>query len=175
MVALLDTTLRDGGYVIDFQFTSDDTARISGALDQCSVPYIEVGHGLGLNGSQSQTGGQGATDEEYLLATAASVRQGKWGTFLIPGLAEPRHLDAAADLGMTFVRIGTNATEVEQGFPYIEQAKARGMEVFCNLMKSYVLTPKELGHVAAKAENSGADVVTIVDSAGGMMPEQLEE
>ena len=31
---ILDTTLRDGSYVIDFQFTAEDTAVISRGLDR---------------------------------------------------------------------------------------------------------------------------------------------
>ncbi len=45
---ILDTTLRDGSYSIDFQFTVEDTALIASALDSAGIELIEVAHGLGL-------------------------------------------------------------------------------------------------------------------------------
>jgi 4-hydroxy 2-oxovalerate aldolase len=52
---LLDTTLRDGSYVINFQFSAEDTADIAAALDAAGVDLIEVGHGVGLGGSTPAT------------------------------------------------------------------------------------------------------------------------
>ena len=43
---ILDTTLRDGSYVINFQFTARDTAIISGKLDEAGFELIEIGHGV---------------------------------------------------------------------------------------------------------------------------------
>lgn len=48
---ILDCTLRDGSYVIDFQFTAADTVNIAYQLDKVGFSYIEVGHGL-LEGSE---------------------------------------------------------------------------------------------------------------------------
>jgi len=48
MVKILDTTLRDGSYVVDFQFSQQDTYNISEALESVGIDYIEIGHGLGL-------------------------------------------------------------------------------------------------------------------------------
>ena len=53
---ILDTTLRDGSYVIDFQFTADDTAIIASILERAGIEYIEVGHGLGLGAARAGNG-----------------------------------------------------------------------------------------------------------------------
>ena len=45
---LLDTTLRDGSYVIDFQFTAEDTSSLVVRLEETGFEFIEVGHGIGL-------------------------------------------------------------------------------------------------------------------------------
>ena len=44
---ILEVTLRDGSYLIDFQFTAEDTANIASALENVGFRWIEVGHGLG--------------------------------------------------------------------------------------------------------------------------------
>ena len=48
MRKILDTTLRDGSYVVDFKITQQQTHDICKALDELSFDYIEIGHGLGL-------------------------------------------------------------------------------------------------------------------------------
>ena len=75
---ILEVTLRDGSYLIDFQFTAEDTATIAGALESIGFRWIEVGHGLGLNASQSGKGMAAATDEEYMQAAAQALRHAKW-------------------------------------------------------------------------------------------------
>ena len=82
---ILEVTLRDGSYLIDFQFTAEDTANIAAALEGIGFRWIEIGHGLGLNASHSGKGTAAATDEEYLDAASQALQHTKWGMFFIPG------------------------------------------------------------------------------------------
>ena len=170
---ILECTLRDGSYAINFEFTAGDTAAIAGALDRIGFPLIEVGHGIGLGASKAGMGRALETDAAYMKAAADSVTNGLWGMFCIPGIAKLDHLDEAADYGMGFVRVGTNVSEVSESEPFIQRAKTRGMFVCANFMKSYVSTPKEFAAVAERSHQMGTDVVYIVDSAGGMLPEEI--
>lgn len=170
---ILDCTLRDGSYAIDFQFTAAETENIARALDEAAFPYIEVGHGVGLGASEQGKNIAAATDLEYMQAAAKAVRRGKWGMFCIPGIACLDHLREAADQGMDFVRIGTNVSEVDSSAPFIALARELGIEVYANFMKSYVLSPEEFGRLAARSAGYGAEMVYLVDSAGGMLPNEV--
>lgn len=170
---ILDCTLRDGSYAIDFQFTAADTETIARALNDAHFPYIEVGHGIGLGASEQGRNIAAASDVEYMQAAAQAVQRGKWGMFCIPGIAQLDHLRLAADHGMKFVRIGTNVTEVDSSVPFIALARDLGMEVYANFMKSYALLPKEFARMAARSASFGVDMVYLVDSAGGMLPEEV--
>ncbi len=172
-IKILECTLRDGSYVIEFQFTARDTAVIAAALENAGFDLIEVGHGVGLNSSNVGKGVAAATDEEYMQAAASTLKRAQWGMFFIPGIGRHEDLEMAAGYKMNFVRIGTNATEVEQSKDYIEHARKLGMVVWANLMKSYVLPPKVLSTQAKLSESFGADVVCLVDSAGSMVPDDV--
>lgn len=174
VIKILDTTLRDGSYAVDFQFTAQDTADIAVELDKNNIHYIEVGHGLGLFASTDPKVKAPSTDEEYLEATANAVKNAKWGMFFIPGIGRIEDIDLAARYGMNFIRIGTNVTETDVAERYIQRAKEHGMYVFTNFMKTYAVSPKEVGKYAARANSFGADLVCVVDSAGGMLPEDVE-
>lgn len=167
---ILECTLRDGSYTIDFQFTAKDTAVIAAALERAGFNMIEVGHGLGLNASKAGKGVAAETDEAYMQAVTEALSRAQWGMFFIPGVGRHEDLELAARYGMDFVRIGTNATEVEESREYIEHAKRLGMFVSANLMKSYALPPGELAQQAKRSVAYGVDLVCLVDSAGYMLP-----
>lgn len=170
---ILDCTLRDGSYVIDFQFTAEDTALLASALESSGIGLIEVGHGVGLGAARAGKGEQADTDEAYLRAAAGVLKTARFGAFFIPGIGTEDDLRLAADCGMHFVRIGTNITELAEAAPYIALAKSLGLTVSSNLMKSYAVSAAEFGRLARQAEEYGADVVCLVDSAGGMLPEDV--
>ncbi len=171
---ILDCTLRDGSYVIDFQFTKEDTGKITGSLEEAGFAYIEVGHGVGLGASKRGFDVAAATDEEYCVAAAAAIKKdSKWGMFCIPGIATLDDLKMAIDYGMDFVRIGTDVHKVDESLPFIELAKEKGLQVFANFMKSYVLDSKDFAKLVMKSAGFGADCVYLVDSAGGMLPDQV--
>src|SRR6476661_6453229 len=170
---ILEVTLRDGSYLIDFQFTAEDTANIAAALEGIGFRWIEVGHGLGLNASQSGKGVAAASDEEYLGAASQALTRAKWGMFFIPGIGREEDLRLAASYGMSFVRIGTNVTETAQAEPYIALAKELGLIVSYNAMKSYAVSPEQFGKVVAEVYGWGADIACLVDSAGSMDPDSV--
>jgi 4-hydroxy-2-oxovalerate aldolase len=170
---ILEVTLRDGSYLIDFQFTAEDTGTIAAALEGIGFRWIEVGHGLGLNASQSGKGMAAATDEEYMEAAAQTLQHAKWGMFFIPGIGREEDIRLAATYGMSFVRIGTNVTEATQAEPYIALAKELGLTVSYNAMKSYAVSPAEFGAVVAQVNSWGADIACLVDSAGSMDPDSV--
>lgn len=174
-VKILDTTLRDGSYAINFSFTTADTAIIARELEASGIQYVEIGHGVGFNGSNKGHGQAIHSDEEYMQATAEALNEAMWGMFCIPGIARLEDLDRAADFGMKFVRIGTDVAKVPQSQPFIERAKAHGMMVMANYMKSYACAPEEFAEQVKRSESYGADVVYIVDSSGGMFPEQIRD
>ncbi|MCC2667804.1 MAG: 4-hydroxy-2-ketovalerate aldolase [Armatimonadetes bacterium] len=171
---ILDTTLRDGSYAINFQFTANDTAILCAELERVGFPLIEIGHGIGLGATERGMNPAVETDEAYLRAAAESIKTAKWGMFCIPGVARLEHVDLAAEHGMSFIRIGTEVENAEQAAPFIERAKSYDMFVCANFMKSYALEPKEFAQKALLSQELGADAVYIVDSAGGMMADELE-
>lgn len=174
-VNILDTTLRDGSYAINFSFTALDTAAVCRALESAGVEWIEAGHGAGFNAGQSGHGLPAASDEEYMEAARGALQSSKYGMFCIPGIARLSDLDLAAKHKMNFVRIGTNVDRIPDSEKFIKRAKELGMFVAANFMKSYVLGPEDFAEQVCVSEKYGADIVYVVDSAGGMLPGLLEK
>lgn len=172
-IKILETTLRDGSYAINFTFTSADTAIICKQLEDAGFEYIEIGHGVGLNASNIGYGNAAQTDEEYMIAAKSALTKAQYGMFCIPGIARLEDIDLASKHNMGFIRIGTNVTEVPSSEKFVERAKEYGMFVAANFMKSYAMSPSEFAEQVKLSEKYGADMVYIVDSAGGMFPEDI--
>lgn len=174
-VNVLDNTLRDGSYAVDFTFTAADTAAICTALERAGVRYIEVGHGAGLGATERGIFPAVATDVDYLRAAQSALSSSRFGMFCNPAIATLDHIDLAVDHGMGFIRVGIDVTSVVETRRYIDRARQRGLLTTANLMKSYAVPPEQFAEAAALAESFGADVVYLVDSAGCMFPETIRE
>lgn len=171
---ILDTTLRDGSYVNSFQITKEDTFKIAKGLDEVGIEYIEVGHGLGMNATSYPNMTGVCSDIDWMEASAEAVKNSKWGMFFIPGIGRMEDIDLAASYNMDFIRIGANIDEYQKAAPFIDRAKEKGMYVCANFMKTYALGYDEVGMKAAEAAKYGSDLVCIVDSAGAMLPVDVE-
>ena len=171
---LLDCTLRDGSYEVDFQFDHDFTKLYCEKINHAGVKMVEVGHGVGLGASRKQIGIAKETDESYMLAASEGLNAGYWGMFCIPGIAELADIKIAADYGMNFIRLGVDINNVHQLKDYIKIARDLGLFVFTNFMKSYASSPDEFLQASLHAQSYGAQGIYVVDSAGGMLPNELK-
>lgn len=177
MVNVVENTLRDGSYVVDFQFSGKQTGEIVSGFDQLGFDYIEIGHGLGLGAwNNPKTGLAKESDETYMQAARDNSRRAKIGVFFIPGIGSYEDIDKAQELGVNFIRIGINIDDYALTKPFAEYAKNKGMMVCVNLMKSYAVKSYEFSHIVKQIDDWGiADVIYLVDSAGCMMPNEVFE
>lgn len=176
-VEILECTLRDGSYAVDFKFTERDTLLLAGVLAKLGFRWIEVGHGLGLGAARAGKGSMPTSDERLIEsaknAAASAGSAAKIGAFFIPGIGTAEDLKSARAAGLDFVRIGYNAPEIEQAYPYIELARSLGLIPCLNFMKTYGVTPEDFAAKAKGGESAGAEAVYCVDSAGSMFPEDV--
>ncbi len=171
---ILDCTLRDGSYLNGFQFSKKQTYDISKKLENSGVQMIEVGHGMGLGASRINKFKAKETDQDYGNFTNRAIKKSNWGMFCIPGIANLDDVRLLKDMGANFIRIGSNVENYNLTEPFVKLAKKLKMKVCSNFMKSYVFSPKKFSKIANKAYNMGSDIIYIVDSAGGMVPSELE-
>ena len=174
-LVLLDATLRDGSYSVEYQFNADDTKLIAKVLDEAGVEMIEIGPGVGLNAQKSSVYKPAATDLEYIRAAKSVVKHAKVGAFFVVGVGREEDIIMAAENGLDFLRIGVNVDRYEETFPYVKVSKDHGMMTCINLMKSYAVEADEFAKIAVDCYNAGADAGYIVDSSGGMLPEKVGE
>ena len=85
-IQLTEVCLRDGSHVVAHQFTEEQVRKVSRALDDAGMHYIEVSHGDGLGGSTLQYG-KSLVDEMTLIEAAVDeCENSKVAVLLIPGI-----------------------------------------------------------------------------------------
>lgn len=168
---ILDTTIRDGSYAVNFGYDDDDLRKIIGDLDGAGIPYVEIGHGVTIGATAAQ-GRAARTDEEYFRAARATVRKAKLGAVIVPALAPIESVDVAADY-LDFLRMCVIATEFEKAVPFVERARSRGLEVSIQLVKSHLFEPDVLARAAKQARELGVRIVYVVDTTGTFLPEDV--
>lgn len=173
-VDILECTLRDGSYAFDFQFTTADTSLLVKHLAQAGFRWIEVGHGLGIGAAQAGKGDMPATDTALIRAAKAAAGDALVGAFFIPSFASTDLLAPSREAGLDFVRVGANANEARPAFASLQKARDIGLVPAMNFMKTYAISPREFGQLAAEAADAGAEIVYVVDSTGSMLPETVK-
>ena len=172
-VEILDTTLRDGSYTIGYQFTVMDTAIIARGLELSGIKRIEIGHGLGLGADRAGKGAQAVSDYMYMQACRGVLEQSIYGFFYMPDIGNNEDIELLVDEGGKFIRIGITPDDIERAGAVVKLAKKRGLEVWVNMMKSYAYPVNVCIECAKMMIGEGADGVYVVDSAGGMLPNEV--
>lgn len=172
-VEILECTLRDGSYAVDFKFTERDTAILAGVLGRLGFHWIEVGHGVGLGAAKAGKGMMPTTDERLIEAAKKAAPHAQIGCFFIPGVGTAEQMKSARDAGLDFIRIGYNAPEIESAFPYLALARDLGLKPCLNFMKTYAISAEVFAKKAKAGADAGAEVIYCVDSAGSMFPDDV--
>ena len=137
------------------------------------MPLIEVTHGDGLGGASVNYGFPAHTDEAYLSAVIAEVKQAKVSALLLPGIGTVDHLRLAHGLGVHTIRIATHCTEADVSEQHIGLARKLEMDTVGFLMMAHMSPPEQLASQAKLMESYGANCIYITDSAGYMLPDDV--
>lgn len=175
-VEILDCTLRDGSYVLNYNFNQFETSLISRLLFESGINYVEVGHGVGI-GANLKNGKSFCSDEEYIEAANLAKKNNfsKVGSFCFSSNINFDQLYSVKKSGLDFIRFGVDPKSYKKDLTYINYCNKIGLKVFVNFVKSYSFDKKYLSKITKNLSNEGAHGVYIVDSAGGMLPNDVKK
>lgn len=174
-VRVTDTSLRDGSHAKRHQFTEQDVTSIVSALDAAGVPVIEVTHGDGLGGSSFNYGFSLVNERKLMKAAVATVKRAKIAALMLPGVGTKDDISAAAELGVSVIRIATHCTEADVSEQHFGLARDIGLETVGFLMMAHSQPPEVLSKQARIMVDAGCQCVYVVDSAGAMVMEDASD
>ncbi|MFD3695129.1 hypothetical protein ACFWUZ_03075 [Streptomyces sp. NPDC058646] len=169
---LLDATLRDGSYAVDFQLDEKFVIELLGRLNETPIQKIEIGHGLGFEAERAGITPCNIDLHHWCEIARSELTASSWGMFAQPEFSRLTTLAELCDQGMSFVRIGIEAERVAEHLDYIERATAICGEVYLNLMKTSA-TPAERLPALLEGVTRNIAGLYVVDSYGSMLPSDV--
>jgi 4-hydroxy 2-oxovalerate aldolase len=169
-VKIQDSTLRDGSHAIRHQLSKKDVGQYCRLANEAGVPIVEVGHGNGLGASSLQIGFSRVSDVDILKEARKNLKDSKLAVHTIPGFATiEKNLAEAIDLGVDVVRIGCHCTEADITKRHFEYTVNKKVEAVGSLMMSHSVSKEILLQEAKKMQDYGAAGVSLYDSAGAYL------
>ena len=169
-IRILDTTLRDGALTPGVRFSSEAREEIALALERAGVEVIEAGFPAR------------AEDEAVGVARVASVLSRAMACALCR--ASPAEIERAAALlggrrGRIHVFAGGVGSRASEVIPKVEQAialaRASAHEVQFTPLDASRLERAYLLELASAAAQAGATLVSVSDTLGAALPEDVAE
>lgn len=170
---ILDCTLRDGGYVNNWEFNFDTVRKVMDGLYGAGVRYIELGI-MGMGGEEGKsTKFADFKQIEPLLAHrkkdcqyAVMLTQTDAGKFVIP----PRS-GRTVDL----IRIAFFKQEQNEAMATARELKDKGYRVFLQAMATFMYSDEELAALLEEVNQTRPAAFYMVDSFSTMYNEDVRE
>lgn len=177
-IKVVDATLRDGGLVNNFGFSDEFVRDLYQANVDAGVDYMEFGYRASKRMfSKEEFGKWKFCDESDLRAVV-----GENPTSLkIAIMADAGRCDYKTDIlpkkdsVVDMVRVACYVHQIPLALDMIEDAKAKGYEVTCNLMAVSKVSGTDLMAALRMISESSADVLYLVDSFGNFYPENIAD
>ena len=176
-IKLLDCTLRDGGYYTDWNFDDTLVEVYAEAMESLPIDYVEVGYrSIPLKGYL----GQYFYCPEYVLERLKTLMPSKELTIILnekdirashikDGLLDP------CKPYISLIRIAIDPQNMERAIDLAKEVKKEGFKVAFNVMymSNWKADSSFLNHL--KGVDDVIDYFYMVDSYGGVMPEDVKE
>jgi 4-hydroxy-2-oxovalerate/4-hydroxy-2-oxohexanoate aldolase len=173
-IVLHDMCLRDGMHAKSHNISLEQMVTTATALDAAGIPLIEITHGDGLGGASINYGFPAHSDEEYLRAVIPKLRRARVSVLLLPGIGTVDQLAMVKDCGVSTVRVATHCSEADVSEQHIYSSRKMGFDTVGFLMMAHMVTPEKLLEQAQLMVGYGANCIYCTDSAGYMLPADVE-
>ena len=175
-IRVLDTTIRDGGLVNNFNFSDEFINALYRANVKAGVDYMEFGYKASKELFDVNKFGKWKFCDE---ADIRSIVGDNNSDMKIAVMADVGRCDYKKDIlpkeesVIDMIRVATYVHQMPAAIEMIEDAKAKGYEVVCNIMAISTAKEADLDQALDMVAKSSADGIYIVDSYGSLYPEQI--
>jgi 4-hydroxy 2-oxovalerate aldolase len=177
-IRVLDATLRDGGLVNNFNFSDEFVNALYRANVKAGVDYMEFGYKASKELFDVNKFGKwkfcdeadiraivGDNNSDMKIAVMADVGRCDYKKDIIP------KKDSVIDM----IRVAAYVHQMPAAIEMIEDAKAKGYEVTCNIMAISNAKESDIDQALEMVAQSSVDCIYIVDSYGSLYPEQIRD
>jgi 4-hydroxy 2-oxovalerate aldolase len=170
---ILDCTFRDGGYYTDWDFNEDIVRTYLEGVNNLPIDYIELGY---RNNPEKEYLGKFGYTPVYLLKQVRELSKKKLAVMLnekntkvedLQNLTEP--IKGLVDM----IRLAVDPKNLLRAINLAKAIKTQGFEVGFNIMYMSKWEQYEELYEKLSSLNGVVDILNMVDSFGGIMPNEV--
>jgi len=171
---ILDCTIRDGGYVNNWEFDKKLVREVYRALSKSGVEYVEIGfRGTEKHFDRNKYGLWRFTPEEHIREATDNIVGAKLALMADYGKVELDDFCEAKESVVDLVRIAVHKNNLKGAISLLEQIKEKGYDVSLNVMGYANYSENERKGLVDMLKSAELDYVCIADSYGSLIPDQI--
>lgn len=166
---ILDCTIRDGGLVNNWDFSTQFVRDLYHYLSQAGVEYMEVGY---KNSPKLLKGGNSGPwrflDDEFLKQVIPEKTNTKLSALVDIGRVDENDILPRSESMLDLIRVACYIKDVDKALELVELFHERGYETSLNIMALSHVKEIKLLEAFEMIAKSPVDIVYIVDSFGSL-------
>ena len=171
---ILDCTIRDGGYINNWEFDKKLVREVYRALSKSGVEYVEIGfRGTEKYFDKNKYGRWRFTTEEHIREATDNIVGAKLALMADYGKVESDDFCEAKESVVNLVRIAVHKDNLKGAIDLLGKIKEKGYEVSLNVMGYANYSENERRYLVDLVKKVVLDYVCIADSYGSMFPDQI--
>lgn len=175
-IKILDCTIRDGGYLNNWQFDKKVVREVYRASSDAGVDIIELGFKSGEKFfSREKYGTWRFCDEEEVREVTKGISGAKLGAMVDFGKIDISDILESDESMIDIIRVAVHKDKIPAAIRLIEQIKDKGYDTSLQMMGYSTFTGEEQKDVINLLENSQLDYAYIADSYGSILPFQIKD
>ena len=171
-IKLLDCTLRDGGYINDWDFGFHTIKSIIRKLVDSQVDYVEIGFLRNCEYDKNKSLFNNCEEIRSILPE-------KRGNTIFTAMAlhnkyDVDKLETYDGKTIDAVRVTFHDYDIDEGLTFIRRVKEKGYKVFCNPINIMGYSDAQILELLKKVNEIQPYAFSVVDTFGSMMREDLQ-
>lgn len=173
-IKLLDCTLRDGGYINDWNFGFHTTRDIIRKLVDSQVDYVEVGFLRNCVYDKEHSLYNNCREMEAVLPSPEKRGKTKFTAMALHNKYDITKLEPYDGQTIDAIRVTFHDYDIDEGLSFVERAKEKGYKVFCNPINIMGYSDEMILKLLQKINQIQPYAFSIVDTFGSMMKADLQ-
>lgn len=170
-INLLDCTLRDGGYINDWDFGYDTIRSVISKLVASQVEYVEIGFLRNCEYDRNKSLYNNCEEMKPILP--AERGNTKFTAMALHNRYDVNKLEPYDGKTVDLIRVTFHDYDIDEGLAFIRKVKEKGYKVACNPINIMGYSDVQILELLAKVNELKPDVFSIVDTFGSMMKGDL--
>ena len=172
-IELLDCTLRDGGYVNDWEFGHDNLVILFERLVSSAVDYIEIGFMDDRREYDENRSIAPGSDAMNRLYAGLDKKQAFVVGMIDYGTCDISFIQPQAETIMDGIRVIFKKQKMHEAIAYMKRIKMLGYKVFCQAVSITSYNDEELEELIELVNDLDPYAFSLVDTYGLLHKEQL--